>query len=185
LVNTIIRVFAHRKKGVIMNCSKCGTDMLKINGNFSWAAQLNIYRYMIWKKHGLIMDKLQILAVFKDFKEREAEKSSDYPPVPLMLMPIPVWTMEDTEKFIKDRIKAHIDIAPCNDKERYKTNDTYAVMKKGRKSALRVLDSMEEAELWKGANGGDSIDHRIGEYKRCKSYCSVSKFCPDNPYKEK
>lgn len=150
-----------------------------------WESQLNIYAYLIWKKHGLVINKLQILAVFKDFKEREAEKSSDYPPVPLMLMPIPVWTLEYTEQFIKDRIKAHVDIAPCNDKERYKTNDTYAVMKKGRKSALRVLDSMGEAELWKGANGGDSIDHRIGEYKRCKSYCSVSKFCPDNPYKEK
>jgi hypothetical protein len=29
-------------------------------------------------------------------------------------------------------------------------------MKKGRKTALRVLDSLEAAEQWKHDNGGDS-----------------------------
>ena len=53
----------------------------------------------------------------------------------------------------------------------------------GWKTALRVLDSMEEAEEWKEKNGGDSIEIRPGEDKKCIDYCNVCEFC--NYYKEK
>ena len=56
-------------------------------------------------------------------------------------------------------------------------------MKKGRKTALRVLNSQEEAEEWMAANGGDHIEVRPGEDKKCKDYCSVCEFC--NYYRER
>ena len=52
-------------------------------------------------------------------------------------------------------------------------------MKKGRKTAVRVLPSLEEAEKY--IEGSDvanlSIEHSKGEYVKCKGYCSVAEFC--------
>jgi len=56
-------------------------------------------------------------------------------------------------------------------------------MKKGRKSALRVLAGEPEAVEWKEANGGDDIVKRPGSFTRCENgYCNVRKWCPN--YKE-
>ncbi|MEW5724152.1 MAG: hypothetical protein AB1896_13665, partial [Thermodesulfobacteriota bacterium] len=65
-----------------------------------------------------------------------------------------------------------------------------AVMKEGRKSALRVLPTMEEAIAWSVENGlaetvaeeivwkkGHRIVTRPGQSIRCESYCAVSGFC--------
>lgn len=143
-----------------------------------WEAQLNVYRYMIGMAHGRVINNLRVIAYFKDWSARDAERNSDYPPAKLMIIPIPVWELDKTKAYIDERIKAHEQCLPCTDKERYKKPDTFAVMAKGRKSALRVLDTEEEAIEWMKNNKGDSIDHRIGENKRCKGYCNVAAFCP-------
>ena len=52
--------------------------------------------------------------------------------------------------------------------------------KTGRKSALRVLESEEDARNWLHENshkGGDEIVHRPGENTRCDTYCDVKGFC--------
>jgi hypothetical protein len=41
---------------------------------------------------------------------------------------------------------------------------------------------MEEAEKWMADNGGDEIEVRPGEDKKCIDYCSACEFC--NYYKE-
>ena len=61
--------------------------------------------------------------------------------------------------------------------ERWNSGDTYAVMKDGRKTALRVLNSREDAETYKESNGGDYIEERHGEDRKCNDYCPCCKFC--------
>ena len=64
--------------------------------------------------------------------------------------------MEQTEKFIKDRIKeykialnlADDELPLCTDKERWKREDEYRVIKNNNKTATRVLDTKEEAEKY-------------------------------------
>jgi len=54
-------------------------------------------------------------------------------------------------------------------------------MKEGRKTAVRVFDSVKEAEKHMDENKLDnkhSIVVRPGGYTRCENYCIVSKFCP-------
>ena len=41
---------------------------------------------------------------------------------------------------------------------RFNDGDKFAVMKKGKKRALKVCDSEFEAEVWMQANGGDYIE---------------------------
>jgi len=84
-------------------------------------------------------------------------------------------------------------IIHCSDEERWSKPDKWAVMKEGRKSALRLLDSRLDAQRWcvtndhvhlweKGKNipfkKGISIVHRPGEDTRCEHYCAVSSVCP-------
>ena len=55
-------------------------------------------------------------------------------------------------------------------------------MKIGSKTALRVLDTEEEANNYISLHGGDYIEKRPGLDKKCMDYCSVCNFC--NYYKE-
>ena len=50
-------------------------------------------------------------------------------------------------------------------------------MKKGRKTALRVLDSLETAEKYKTENSGDYIEKRPGTDKKCLEYCLCCEKC--------
>jgi methionine salvage enolase-phosphatase E1 len=52
----------------------------------------------------------------------------------------------------------------------------FAVMKKGRKRALRLLESESEANALASEESG-YIEFRVGESKRCQNYCNVAKFC--------
>jgi hypothetical protein len=68
----------------------------------------------------------------------------------------------------------------CTPEERWATPTTYAVMKQGKKSALKVAQSQKEAQIWLEANGGEWVQERPGEDKRCHNYCPFGKqgLCP-------
>ena len=94
--------------------------------------------------------------------------------------------LEATEKRIIEKIKsvteaykmADDDIPPCTQEERWSTATKYAVMKEGRKTALKVCDDRETAELFMKSQTGDLyIQERPGEDKRCMDYCPCAEFC--------
>jgi hypothetical protein len=145
----------------------------------AWEAQCNIYRWMVWKSKSIVIDNLSIIAIMRDWKQRDANLKQDYPQAQLIIIPVKVWDLEETERYIEGRLSRHYGIAPCTPEERWTKPDTWAVMKKGRKTALRVLPSQEEAEKWMEANGNKEsyIERRIGEDTFCKLYCSVREFC--------
>jgi hypothetical protein len=150
-----------------------------INGNDSWEKQLNIYKYLLEVNGYDAVKGLQIVAFLRDHQKSKAKFDKDYPQFRVHVIDIPVWSREKTLEYIRERIKVHFsDEATCTDEERWKRPTTYAVKKKGRKSALRVLDSESEAVAWKRDKGGDFIEVREGSYPRCADYCSVSGFCP-------
>ena len=141
---------------------------------------------------------LEIVAMFRDWQKSKAKVDKDYPQQPIMRLKVPLWPQEKRIAFIEGRIALHkLDPPPpCTDEERWYSGSKWAVMKKGRKSALRLLGSEEAAENWAEANShaesvcaergkpwvelfkGISIVHRPGEYRRCEDYCAVRPFCP-------
>ncbi len=163
-----------------------------IFGDYSdWRRQTLIYAWMI-NRFGFEANKAEIVALMKDHSKRDAKIKDNYPPLPVQKITFN-FTDDDfieIEKWLNQRFAeiAEAEKLPdeqlplCTPEERFNTGDKYAVMKKGRKTALRVLDTKEEAEAWKAANGGDYIEIRPGEDKKCLEYCSVCKFC--NYYKE-
>jgi hypothetical protein len=149
-------------------------------------AQLNVYRWMLNSIH-IEINKIQIIAVLRDYMPRKASEP-DYPNKPLIAVDIPLWTLEDTQKYIDSRIEAHKNLEPCSPEERWAKKDSFAVKKQGAKRAMRVLDSKESAERWIASNNSKNekliIEKRDGEDTKCKHYCNVAKFCKENIYNE-
>ena len=163
-----------------------------IFGDFEdWRRQLLIYCYML-RKIGFDAQGGEIVAFLKDHSKRDAKIKPDYPQFPVKKVSF-AFSDDDfieCEQWLSDRFaliaraeKLPDDELPlCTPEERFNSGDKYAVMKKGRKTALRVMDSLEEAERWKSEHGGDEIQKRPGEDKKCLDYCSASQFC--SYYKE-
>lgn len=164
-----------------------------IFGDFEdWRRQILIYCLML-RKIGFDAQGGQIVAFLKDHSKRDAKIKSDYPQFPVQVVKFNFtdYDFKECEEWLQARLeeiaaaeKLPDDELPiCTPDERFNSGDKFAVMKKGRKTALRVLDSMEEAEQWKAENGGDEIVIRPGEDKKCLDYCAACEFC--SYYKEK
>lgn len=164
-----------------------------IYGNYEdWKRQLLIYAYMM-KSIGFPVKRGEITALLKDHSKRDAKIKANYPKLPVAKITFNFSEKDFTEieNWLKQKFTeiAEAEQLPddklplCSPEERFNSGDKFAVMKKGRKTALRVLDSKEEAEEWLKNNGGDFIETRPGEDKKCADYCSVCEFC--NYYKEK
>ena len=154
-----------------------------------WIAQQNCYAYLIEKEKGLTVNKLEIVTFLRDRNKQKAKQDSSYPQSDVVVLDVPLWSFEEREKYIEDRVKLHQEAfqqfslegtcLPCSDEERWKRADSFAVMKEGRKTAVRVLDSAEEAEK-KLKSLGDKhfVEQRIGVPTRCAdNYCNVSQWC--------
>ena len=149
-----------------------------------WEAQLNIQAYAA-KQNNMEVDAVEVAAILKDW-QRSKRWDDGYPRNPIVMVPLRLWSEQETLEFIRSRLAAHFDNEPtCSDEERWKKPDKFAVMKEGRKTAVRVLNSEEEAQAYMEQNGIDNDAHHIhkreGGFMRCADYCTVSKFCPLNP----
>lgn len=151
-----------------------------INGKKSWEQQLNVLRYLAIK-NGHKVSKLQICAILRDWSYNKRFEQN-YPPHPIAIIDIHMWDLAETEKYILERLRMHTEatVEPCTAEERWQRPTTYAVMKEGRKSAVRVLPSKIEAEQYmtiKKLDDKHYIQERIGENIRCERYCNVKQWC--------
>lgn len=165
-------------------------------GKAEWEQQLNIYAYLYTKNTGKTIDQLNIIAIARDWNKNQYLRSGgDYPPSPITVLNIDLWSDEEQEAFIKQRVSIHQEaevdylindkLPLCTDEERWRRKDTYRVEKKGRKTAVRVLDTQEEANEYIGGHKDSKLLKVVeakGECVRCANYCDVAEFC--NQYKE-
>ncbi|MCM1533018.1 MAG: PD-(D/E)XK nuclease family protein [Ruminococcus flavefaciens] len=153
-----------------------------------WRLQGLTYAWLL-RKNGLPCDKVQFVAILKDHSKTEAKRKAKdgYPRLPVQTYSFAVTDddIAEIDKILRDKIDELIKYEPlpdnelplCSAEDRWNTGDKYAVMKKGRKTALRVLDSLHAAQQYMAANGGDYIEERKGIDRRCEEYCSCCKFC--------
>ncbi len=142
-----------------------------------WEAQTNIYRWMLWRLKGIEVNAIAIIAILRDWSKREAERRSDYPQQQAVRLEVPVWPYEVTEAFVRSRIDLHGDTTQgCSDEDIWAKPSKWALMKRGRKTAVRLYDTKEEADA-ENSGVGSYIEYRPGVATRCESYCPVSQFC--------
>jgi len=163
-------------------------------GRDEWEQQLNCYAYAARCNFALKIDRLRSILRFRDWQKNKAKTDKKYPPIPLHIVDVPIWSDNQSSDFLRNRISIYKkalespdeELPPCSREDRWVRDTTWAVMRKGRKSALRVLNSKKEAEDWMIINltspTGIYIEERPGQSVRCEEYCAARPFC--RQYKE-
>ena len=157
-----------------------------------WEAQQNIYAWLVEKVKGKKVTGVQICALIRDWSRREASVKADYPQAPIQVLELPLWPLEKTEEYIKERIEAHRmskvqadwgdELPPCSDDDRWVRETKFAVKREGRKTAIRVLDTQHEADELAEKEKG-YVEVRKGEAIRCTgNFCGVAQWC--NQYQQ-
>ena len=172
--------------GIILSDYKTTSAWAVQNEKQDWHNQLNGYAFLVEKAKQRKVKKLQIVAIIRDWSSREAKQKDSYPQAPIVVIDIPLWSFEDREQYIRNRIHVHTEaffedetggeIAPCTPEEMWEKQGKFAVMKEGGKRAKSVHDTRQEAEIALPEKGY-FIEHRKGERTRCESFCQVSAFC--------
>ena len=163
------------------------------NGKDEWENQLNVLDFLCRKnqkdltryKKEIKVKSLSIMAILRDWSKLKVMQSDNYPRKQVVMIPVRRWSEEQQEIYVKARIKLHQDaeqskeLPMCTAKERWRKEDSYAVMKDNRKTAWRLFATKEEAIQFifsqKMIEGkGCNIVFRKGEDVRCQHYCRVN-----------
>lgn len=147
-----------------------------------WAAQVNTYAHLI-RATGRRVAQAQIVALGRDWSKRKARYERDYPKFQVKKMMVGLWTPAQAQTYIERRVALHQHaeqgIWPdCTPEERWSKPTKYALMKKGRKTAIKLYNVEQEA-LQAITDKAHFVELRPGEEVRCEgSYCPVVKWCP-------
>lgn len=174
--------------GIIVADYKTTGAWAVMNEKSDWEQQLNIYAWLVEKVKKVPVKKVEIIAIIRDWSRRDAQVKEGYPEAPIKVIDVPLWTFEQRENFIKERIQLHSnalfatetadDLPECTPSEMWEKPAFWAVRKIGNKRATAVLDTEDKAlakieELGKGYE----IEFRPGERTRCANFCQVRDFC--------
>ena len=150
-----------------------------------WIQQLNIYKWLVETVKQRKVVGLKICAMVRDYSKHDLREA--YPAAPICVIDIPLWDSVKTEMYIRERLEMHReskmradfeeDLQNCSNEERWMSETTFAVKREGRKTAIRVFKTIEEAtELAEKEKG--YVETRLGEPKRCTGdFCGVSQWC--------
>lgn len=149
-----------------------------------WEKQLNIYS-VILRSHGHKVERLEVIAILRDWSKRDAEKDPTYPQAQVVNVPIKLWAPEVAEKYLRERVILHKqakltgELPDCTEKERWVRDEAWAVKKIGNKTAMRggVFKSEADARAFVGFDKDKVIEHRPGVSTRCLNYCAALPWC--------
>lgn len=152
-----------------------------------WRTQCLAYVWLL-RKIGFNARRGEIVGMLKDHSKTKAKTDHTYPQYPVQRIG---WNFTDKdlegfESWLKAKFSeieaaeklSDDDLPLCSDVERWHKPDKYAVMKEGRKTAVKLYDSEEEANARVESEGkGYYVEHRKGEDSKCLNYCSAREFC--------
>lgn len=172
-------------KGVVIVDYKFTSAWAVMNDKIEWEQQLNIYKWLVERVKKTPVVGLRICALIRDFSRHETKEG--YPKAPIHMVEIPMWNAVEAEAYVRERLEMHRNsklaadfgepLPECSPEERWMSETTYAVKRDGRKTAIRVFKTIEEAkELAEKEKG--YVETRLGEPKRCTgNYCGVAQWC--------
>lgn len=175
------------RNGILYDWKTASTFKITFNDFSDWKKQGLIYAWLM-KQNGIEVKKCRFIALLKDHSKSKAKTDSSYPQLPVYNYEFEVTEEElaEIENFIKTRIaeleKAELipdeELPPCSEEERWHQKGKVAVMKEGRKTAIKLFDTKEEAEQNMKTLGGTYLEERKGCDRRCSEYCNCNTFCP-------
>jgi hypothetical protein len=157
-----------------------------MNDKIEWEQQLNVYKWLVERVKKMPVKSLRICALIRDFSRHDTGRDG-YPQAPIHMVEVPMWDAVKAESYIRERLEMHRNsklsadfgeaLPECSAEERWMSETTYAVKREGRKTAIRVFKTIEEATDLAGKEKG-YVETRLGEPKRCTgNYCGVAQWC--------
>jgi len=159
--------------------------------NSEWALQLRRY-WLILAKNGFRVDGVKNLVLLKDWSKTKAKREAGYPQVPVVEIDYgfdPVMRSdvaaqmeadmsEKIQMILKYKDSPEEEIPDCTKAERWERGEKWALMKTGRKSAVKLYDSAYEANsACAGLGSPHYVDHRLGVSVKCEDYCTACTEC--------
>jgi hypothetical protein len=164
------------------------------NREYERELQLNIYAWL-YRKAGFEVNAVKVISLLKDWSRKKAKHDREYPQCEVVMKKYKLWDDVEALKSITERLEyfesyrntKDDDLPECTMEERWQDPTKYAVMKEGMKRAVRLYETMEEAEKrviqeQEKTKKEHYITIRVSEPKRCIDYCSCNQFC--NQYKK-
>jgi hypothetical protein len=146
-----------------------------------WEEQTNIYAYLL-RKHGYEVNAITVFPMIRDLHKKD-QYDSAFPKTDIFPIDIPLWDMEKTELFIKEKIAGILNVGnstACSKKNRWATDTKYKVFKKGNKQATKVCNSPMDAAEFKNTHKFAKemfVQEVPGQDNRCMECCIANKFC--------
>lgn len=175
------------ENGVINDWKTASVWKVQFNDLKDWRAQGLTYAWLL-QQSGLDVKKCRFVALLKDHSKTKAKTDSSYPQSPVFIYEFDV-TPEDMAE-TRDRILNKVleiesaykldddAIEPCSAEERWADGEKWAVMKNGRKTAVKVLDNQLDADAMAGEMGNAYyVEHRPAISRKCGDYCLCKDFC--------
>lgn len=187
-----------------MDVLEVGEDFVKIHDHketkvwkyileekhIDWITQLSIYRWLVFHNWGVLADDIAGINIkFNDWQKKKAREDPGYPEIALTSIEIELLPLDETEDYVRTRLKelydaddlADDDLPWCTDEELWRSQEKWAVIGKGNKRATKVFDFREEAEslarILTSKQKKDYVaEHRPGVVKRC-NYCVCRPVC--------
>jgi hypothetical protein len=174
--------------GIIVSDYKTTGAWGVMNEKIEWEQQLNCYAWLVERVKKTPVKKVEIIAIIRDWSRRDAQTKEGYPEAPIKVLNVPLWSFEERENFIKERIRLHSDalfatetgedLPFCTPEQMWEKPTYWAVRKAGGKRATSVHDSEGDAENKLAELGkGYEIEVRPGGRTRCENFCLVRDHC--------
>lgn len=176
--------------GGIQDYKVCSVFSVKDGGKVEWEQQQNLLACLA-RRNGMVVTKLQIVAILRDWRRAEWERErngGDYPRRMVQVIDLPVWPHDEAERFLAERVFLHkaaqeeAVYKPCSPEETWFSGEQWAVMKRGGKRAVKLHETRDEADKHaeNGVAKGEKyfVEHRPGSHRRCQLYCAAADFCP-------
>jgi hypothetical protein len=158
-------------------------------GMIEWHEQQNIYAWLLHQQ-GIEVKALNIIAIYLDWIVTKAAHDRTYPQDPCVLLKLDLWPWEQTENFLRDRIRLmkHYEQTPddelpeCTREERFEDPTVFKCFKnKEAKRSSKNCDSLDEAIKYMkntaGFGNGSYVEAVYAVRKRCERYCEVNEHC--------
>lgn len=161
-------------------------------GDFEdYRKQLLIYCCLL-TVNGFAANNGEVILILRDWIQSKAKTEKDYPDCQVQKITFNFTESDliDIAHFMREKITAlkeaqtvpDDELIPCNEHERWHTNDMWAVVKDGKKKAYRLFDSEEQAnivvDVFKEQGKNYHVEYRPGTDAKCEGYCAVRKWCP-------
>ena len=172
-------------EGVVIIDYKFTSAWAVMQEKMEWQQQLNVYKWLVETVKRKKVVGLKICALVRDFNRHETKEG--YPKASIEMVDIPMWDSVTTEAYVRERLNLHRDakvsadfgeeLPDCSDSDRWQSETVYAVKREGRKTAIRLFKSIDEANELAVKEKG-YVETRLGEPKRCTgNYCGVAEWC--------